>query len=75
MTSVSDSKQALRWADLVEATGLSRRWLERAVASGDFPKPTRSVGRVHLWSREVVERWIRGEDPAPVPARTGRAGR
>lgn len=70
---MTTSKQALRWADLAEMTGMSRRWLERAVAGGEFPRPTRSIGRTHLWARDVVEAWIAGDDP--TPARAARAGR
>src|SRR5262249_43679749 len=52
---------AYRLEDIVKATGLPRRTLERERAAGRFPGPDRIVGRrVPLWRAETVERWLKG---------------
>jgi predicted DNA-binding transcriptional regulator AlpA len=51
---------AFRLRDIVTATGLSRRTLERERSAGRFPPPDRLVGRAPLWRRETLEAWLRG---------------
>ncbi len=72
MSETPDGKTALRWADVAAMIGVSRRFLERAVASGEFPRPDRTIRRVHLWHRATIEAWLLGERPARSGGRNGR---
>jgi hypothetical protein len=49
---------AYRWDDLPRVLEVPRRTLERAVRARTFPRPNRRLGRVCLWSRESLERWL-----------------
>jgi predicted DNA-binding transcriptional regulator AlpA len=59
-TGVETSRLAFRVADLVAATGISRRTIERERAAGRFPAPDRFVGRSPLWLRETVLNYLHG---------------
>jgi predicted DNA-binding transcriptional regulator AlpA len=48
------------WPELVQATHIPRRTLERELAAGRFPKPVRRVGRRPFWSPEAIRRWAEG---------------
>jgi hypothetical protein len=50
-----------RWSELPAVLGVPRRTLERAVAAGKFPHPDRRLGRVCLWSRDTLARWLAGD--------------
>ena len=47
-----------RLEDLVDALGLSRRFLERERAAGRFPKPDLRLGKAVLWRVETIRTWI-----------------
>jgi predicted DNA-binding transcriptional regulator AlpA len=45
------------WPQILIATGLLRRTLERELSAGRFPKPIRRVGRRPYWRPADVIRW------------------
>jgi hypothetical protein len=47
-----------RFADLVEAFGVSRRTLERERSAGRFPAPDLRIGKLPLWKVATIRRWI-----------------
>lgn len=49
-----------RLSDIVQATGLARRTLERLRSAGKFPPPDLNVGRCPLWRPATVSRWVEG---------------
>ncbi len=49
---------ALRMADLVNLTGLSRRLIERERSAGRFPAPDKMVGRCPLWKCSTIDTWL-----------------
>jgi predicted DNA-binding transcriptional regulator AlpA len=49
------------WPEVLQATGLPRRTLERELAKGAFPKPVRRVGRRPYWKPTDVQGWTQGE--------------
>lgn len=48
------------WPEVISATGIPRRTLERELSAGRFPHPVRRVGRRPFWSPEDVRRWAEG---------------
>src|SRR5271157_635400 len=38
--------------------GVSRRLIERERAAGRFPQPDVRIGKVPLWTRETLVRWV-----------------
>ena len=53
------ARLALRLDEIAESLGVSRRSLERARASGKFPKPDIRLGRTVLWTPETIAGWLR----------------
>jgi hypothetical protein len=51
------------WPEIIAATSIPRRSLEREIARGGFPKPVRRVGRRPYWKPEDVCRWAQGGRP------------
>ena len=51
-------RMALRFDEVADALGVSRRLLERERSAGRFPAADRTVGRVPLWTRETVAAWL-----------------
>jgi hypothetical protein len=49
---------AYRLDEIARSLGVSRRLIERERAAGRFPPPDLQIGRVPLWSRETLVRWI-----------------
>src|SRR5262245_22559761 len=49
---------AYRLDEVARSLGVSRRLIERERAAGRFPPPDRTIGRVPLWSRATLVRWI-----------------
>jgi predicted DNA-binding transcriptional regulator AlpA len=49
-----------RLADIVQATGLARRTLERLRSAGRFPAPDLHVGALPLWKPETIRAWVEG---------------
>jgi hypothetical protein len=47
-----------RLDEIARALGVSRRLIERERAAGRFPRPDLEIGRVPLWSRDTLLRWI-----------------
>jgi predicted DNA-binding transcriptional regulator AlpA len=52
--------ERLTWRlnDIVEATGLSRRTIERERSAGRFPRPDKKVGKMPLWRPETIREWV-----------------
>jgi predicted DNA-binding transcriptional regulator AlpA len=48
------------WAELVEATSIPRRTLEREISAGRFPRPIKRVGRRPFWKPADVIAWAEG---------------
>jgi predicted DNA-binding transcriptional regulator AlpA len=48
------------WREVLAATGIPRRTLEREIAAGRFPKPIRRVGRRPFFKPADVVRWSEG---------------
>jgi predicted DNA-binding transcriptional regulator AlpA len=48
------------WPEILAATGINRRVLEREISAGRFPKPIRRVGRRPYWKPADVIRWCEG---------------
>jgi excisionase family DNA binding protein len=53
---------------IAELLGVSRRTVERYVASAElgFPAPAATIGRVRGWRQRDVERWARKTLPIPM---------
>lgn len=49
---------AYRKRQLPAVVGVPMRTLERAIHRGDFPRPDRRLGRVSLWSKDTIARWL-----------------
>ena len=47
-----------RLADLPRALGVSRRTIEGERAAGRFPRPDLKMGRIPLWRRQTIDRWL-----------------
>jgi excisionase family DNA binding protein len=60
-TPTDTGRMAFRLNDVVAATGLSRRYLERLLAAGEMPAPDVRIRRTSLWHRETIDRWLRGQ--------------
>ena len=58
----------LRLDEVARALGIGRRTLERAIHAGEFPAPSRRVGRVPLWSADVIRQWLES-DPESATTR------
>jgi predicted DNA-binding transcriptional regulator AlpA len=48
------------WPEVIEATGIPRRTLEREMSAGRFPKPVKRVGRRPFWRPADVTTWAEG---------------
>ncbi len=48
------------WREVLAATGIPRRTLEREIAAGRFPKPIRRVGRRPFFKPADIIRWSEG---------------
>ena len=51
------------WPEVLAATGIPRRTLEREIAAGRFPKPIRRVGRRPFFKPIDIIRWSGGGRP------------
>jgi hypothetical protein len=49
------------WERVVLGTGIPKRTLQKELAAGRFPRPTRQVGRRPYWIPRVIEQWAEGE--------------
>jgi predicted DNA-binding transcriptional regulator AlpA len=48
------------WREVLEATNIPRRTLERELSAGRFPKPVKRVGRRPFWRPADVAAWAEG---------------
>lgn len=48
----------LRFADVTQATKLSRATIYRRIEAGDFPKPSKITERSVGWRSSVIEEWL-----------------
>ncbi len=48
------------WPEVLTATGILRRTLEREIAAGRFPRPVRRVGRRPFFKPADIVRWSEG---------------
>ena len=55
------------WPEVLAATGIPRRTLEREIAAGRFPKPIRRVGRRRFFRPADIIRWSGGGRPDDHP--------
>ena len=55
---------AFRCAEFAGMLGLHPRSIKRMVAQGKLPEPDVDLGRVKLWSRSVVDAFLRRNTPA-----------
>jgi predicted DNA-binding transcriptional regulator AlpA len=51
------------WPELLSATGIPRRTIEREIAAGRFPKPIRRVGRRPFFRPIDIIQWSEGSGP------------
>jgi len=51
----------LRKTDVVRLLATTARTLDRLIAGARFPRATCFVGRGPRWSRELIEKFLRGE--------------
>jgi hypothetical protein len=49
---------AMRFAEVAQTLGVSRRLLERELSAGRFMKPDLYIGRVPLWRVESIRAWL-----------------
>ena len=49
------------WPEVLKATGIPRRTLDRELAAGKFVKPALKIGRRPYWRPGDVERWASGQ--------------
>lgn len=47
-----------RSREVAEMLGISERLLQVEHSAGRFPRPDRTIGRIPLWRRETIERWV-----------------
>lgn len=52
--------QPYRYEQVAAIVGVSRASIEKAVRRGEFPRPDRRMGRIVMWSREIVDNWVSG---------------
>lgn len=48
------------WPDVLAATGVGRRVLERQLAIGAFPRPVRRIGKRPYWRPDDIRKWAAG---------------
>ena len=51
------------WPEVLAATGIPRRSLERELSAGRFPRPIRRCGHRPFWRPDDVRRWSEGGHP------------
>ena len=56
-----DQRIAITLRELAEHLGVSRRLIQKEVAAGTFPVPSRLVGNKRLFSLKRVEEWLSKE--------------
>lgn len=49
------------WTEVIRATNIPLRTLQKELSAGRFPRPTRQVGRRPYWSPQVIEQWAAGD--------------
>lgn len=49
---------AYRAAEVAAMLGVSRRLLDRESSAGRFPRPDLYLGRVPLWKRDTIDRFL-----------------
>jgi hypothetical protein len=57
-TRPSIERLTYRLDEVAASLGVSRRALERERAAGRFPAPDMQIGKMPLWQRETLVRWI-----------------
>jgi hypothetical protein len=51
---------AYRLGEVARLLGISKRRLQQALAAGEVPANDIRLGRIKLWSRDLLLRWIAG---------------
>jgi predicted DNA-binding transcriptional regulator AlpA len=49
------------WPEVIEATGIPKRTLQKELSAKRFPSPARHVGRRPYWRPRDVTQWAEGE--------------
>lgn len=52
------SPRALRLAEVVNKTGLSRSYTYKLIKDGDFPSPKKVRDRISVWDEREVDSWL-----------------
>jgi predicted DNA-binding transcriptional regulator AlpA len=55
------------WPDVLQATNVPRRTLERELSAGRFPKPIKRVGKRPYWDPSAIRAWASGVSSSPTP--------
>ena len=48
------------WSEVIQATGIPKRTLQKELSARRFPDPARRVGRRPYWLPKDVTRWAEG---------------
>lgn len=59
-TAPSPGRLLWGWPEVIDATGIPRRTLERELSAGRFPRPVKRVGRRPYWRPSDVAAWAEG---------------
>ncbi len=57
-TDLHTGRLTYRLDEVAADLGVSRRLIERERAAGRFPQPDVRIGKVPLWTRETLVRWV-----------------
>jgi predicted DNA-binding transcriptional regulator AlpA len=61
LTKEPPERVAYRIAEISAMTGINRRTLDRMKQSGKMPKPDLDLGKIALWKRTTIEKWLSGK--------------
>lgn len=59
MSLVEAPTRYVRWGEVLERTGLSRRTIFRRMAAGSFPAAVKLSDQVIGWPAEAIDEWMR----------------
>lgn len=59
MSAVIAPTRYVRWGEVLERSGLSRRTIFRRMADGSFPASVKLSEQVIGWPAEAIEEWMR----------------
>lgn len=59
--SIVAGRLTYRLSELASLLGVSVKTLDRMRQNGTFPRPDQTAGRVLLWKKTTIEKWLDGE--------------